>query len=137
MSGPVANPAAHEAEERVAWPAWGLILCGLVGAVSSVLLGLLSLFAVAGGDLQQAVGVAEVSTASMVLVSAAQGLLSMVILTGGWRARVLEGYTHARVAAALLALPCCVFVGCLPVNIVIGVWALLRLREPQVRAAFV
>lgn len=137
MSPLIENPEAHEAEERVAWPAWGLILCGLMGAVTSVLLGLIGLFSIASGDLTRAVGSAELSSTMIVLVSALQGTLSLVILTGGWRARVLEGHTHAMIASALLALPCCVFVGCGPVNLVIGIWALLRLREPGVRAAFV
>jgi hypothetical protein len=30
-----------------------------------------------------------------------------------------------------------VFVGCGPVNLIVGVWAILRLRDPAVRAAFV
>jgi hypothetical protein len=137
MSPLIENPEAHAAEERVAWPAWGLILCGLVGAVSAVLMGLIGLFSIASGDLTRAVGSAELSSTMIVLVSALQGALSLVILTGGWRARVLEGHTHAMIASVLLAVPCCVFVGCGPVNLIVGVWAILRLREPQVRAAFV
>lgn len=137
MSPLIENPEAHEAEERVAWPAWGLILCGAVGAVSSVLMGLMGMFAIANGDLSQAVGGAELSSTMIVLISAAQGALSLVILTGGWRARVLEGHTHAMIASVLLAVPCCVFVGCGPMNLIIGIWALLRLREPRVRDAFV
>ena len=137
MSPLIENPEAHEAEERVAWPAWGLILCGLVGGVTSVLTGLIGLFSIASGDLTRAVGSAELSSTVIVLVSALQGALSLVILSGGWRARVLEGHTHAMIASVLLALPCCVFVGCGPLNLIVGLWALLRLREPKVRAAFV
>lgn len=137
MSPGVENPEAHDAEEQVAWAAWGLILCGLMGAVTSVLLGLVGLFSIASGDLSRAVGGDELGSTAMVLVAALQGLLSLVVLSGGWRARVLEGHGHAVFACVLLILPCCVFVGCWPINLIVGIFGYLRLSRPAVRAAFV
>src|SRR5437868_12510427 len=59
--------------------------------------------------------------------------LSLAVALGGWHMANLKSYGRAVTGAALAILPCSV--GCF-LGLPMGVWALIVLLDPKVRAAF-
>ncbi len=121
-----ADPSA--ARFRVAAPAAGLIFTGLMVFAQGVF-GAALLLAAAPDSLRQEGILHPILLFGLLLITGVAG----VIVVGGVKLIRMESYTWALVAAiwAMLSLPYAFVIG-LP----FGIWALLVLRKPEVRAAF-
>lgn len=63
-------------------------------------------------------------------------LLSFLVILGGIRMLALKNYGLAIVAAIVAAIPCFSCSGCCGLGAIIGIWAIVILINPEVRAAF-
>jgi hypothetical protein len=61
---------------------------------------------------------------------------ALLILLGGVRMRALQSYGLAMTGSILAALPCFSCAGCCGVGQVVGIWSIVVLFNPEVRAAF-
>ena len=140
------NDLAKSASERLQGPAIALAIFGF-GMAAMNLAGVV--FAVAGAGLQpwlmERLGEGEVvlpswtasylntafSVASSVLGAAYGGVIGYA----GLRMAKLQSYTLCQVGAALALVPCCTGCCCF-IGMPLGIWALLALNRPDVRAAF-
>jgi hypothetical protein len=64
------------------------------------------------------------------------GLGCLLTMIGGWRMWSLRNYGLAVTGAIVAAIPCVSCVGCCGIGEGIGIWALVVLLNPDVRAAF-
>jgi len=130
-----AERAAFDARREVLGPA---VLLMVVGGLA-MLLSLLA-FATSGNELELERQLhPEKIYASGNLVPAWANLFPLffsgVIVLGGWRMYVLKNHRLAVAVCAMAMIPCftsCCFVTGLPV----GLWGLVTLLRPEVRAAF-
>jgi hypothetical protein len=58
---------------------------------------------------------------------------SIVVIVGALKMKKLQGHTFAMVAAVLAILPCN---GCCFLGIFAGIWCLIVLMKPEVKASF-
>ncbi|RKH19112.1 hypothetical protein D7V77_32990 [Corallococcus sp. CA041A] len=69
------------------------------------------------------------------VVTTAPGLvLNGLVAFGGWKMKNLRSYGWAMTAAILCCIPCCGPCSCL--SLVPGIWSLIVLNRPDVKAAF-
>ncbi|NRD58884.1 hypothetical protein [Corallococcus exiguus] len=69
------------------------------------------------------------------VVTTAPGLvLNGLVAFGGWKMKNLQSYGWAMTAAILCCIPCCGPCSCL--SLVPGIWSLIVLNRPDVKAAF-
>jgi hypothetical protein len=136
------------AKSAVQGPAIGLIVCGAIGAliglanVAETLLGgasqkeeLRRALSELPPNFQQFGGLIETMTGPMGLVFAALGLLiSVFTVFSGIQMQRLRNYWMPMTAAILGIIPC--FSGCCCISLPIGIWALVVLMKPEVKAAF-
>ncbi|MGE6761154.1 hypothetical protein ACQKGO_24265 [Corallococcus interemptor] len=61
-------------------------------------------------------------------------IVSAVVILGAWKMKNLQSYGLAMTAAILCVIPCCG--PCCGLGIIPGVWALIVLNRPDVKAAF-
>lgn len=106
---------AYAPADGFAWSSSPLATVGVLGALFGAV---------------PAVGPAE----AQLLLSACSLLVSIVILWGGISMKKLRSYALAMSASILAMIPC--FSPCCLVGIPIGIWALVVLSDPSVRAAF-
>lgn len=157
---PMDDTYRQHARQRVAGPATGLIVLGIFGLVLPaifVVLGMAAFFAVpqwldasaiphgfgwpsspvaAAGALGVPLGAAPAPGAAEVqfLQLPCGFLSSIVILWGGIWMKNLRSYGLAMAASILAMVPC--FSPCCLLGLPIGIWALVVLSEPGVKAAF-
>lgn len=81
---------------------------------------------------QMGAGVMYAIIAVAVLILLAVGV---TILMGGMKMRALQNKTLVTVASILAMIPCCVGLCCVP-GLPIGIWSLVVMNDPQVKAAF-
>jgi hypothetical protein len=62
-------------------------------------------------------------------------LAALVCFVGAYKMRKLESYTLSMVSAVLAILPCTTYVCCM-LMMPFGIWALVVLMKPEVKAAF-
>jgi predicted PurR-regulated permease PerM len=146
----------RRAREKVAGPAIGLIITGILSLIG-VVIGLVQVFVIGMGaqfDAQRkqidqdpnmpAAQKAQmkdfmdtyerilgVALPPMYLVAAAVGVITIV---GGVKMRSLRGRGLAMTGSVLSMIPC--FSGCCIVGLPVGIWALVVLNNPEVRAGF-
>ena len=123
--------------ELVNGPAIGLLVTAILGFVFQLLALAINLLGVSFGAMQSGQGEAWVN-----LFSGTLGIVSSIvtiaiaglILYGALKMRKLQGYGWA-ITASILALVPCVSPCCL-VGTPIGIWALVVLAKPEVKASF-
>ncbi len=136
MQGP-----APDAAERVKSPAMGLMITAIIGIVVCLIslamnllgAGLGAAGAAADGD--PAAGVANMVSGGMGMFSAVLGLLmGGFIFYASQKMQRLENYGMA-LAASIVAMVPCVSPCCI-IGLPIGIWALIVLMKPEIKAAF-
>lgn len=87
-------------------------------------------------DLEQFRGVAEfmASTGGRLIVTLPFLVLNALVFFGALKMKNLQSYGLAMTAAIISIIPCCGPCYCL--GIPVGIWALIVLRKPEVRASF-
>jgi hypothetical protein len=151
MAGGFGLPQASAmdvAKRAVQGPAIGLIVCGAIGALlglANVVQGLLGAgaqkeelrraLAEMPPEVQRFGDMIETMTGPMGLVFAALGLLiSVFTIFSGIQMQRLRNYWMPMTAAILGIVPC--FSGCCCISLPIGIWVLVVLMKPEVKAAF-
>ena len=134
---PPAGPAPVDPREAVKLPAIMLMVAAGIGAAFCVLMLLLNVlgsglsFLASGGE----EGAFSLLSGGLGILTNLVGLaLAGFIVYGALQMKALKNYTLALVAAIVSMVPClspCCFVG-LPA----GIWALVILFKPEVKAAF-
>jgi len=132
----VVSPAA----DMVSGPAIGLIVTGILNIIFAAARTAISLVA-AGGSMMQHTGNPEFDkvfaamTGSVGIALGAVGFLGGIfILVAGVKMKKLEAYGLA-VAASIIAMIPCLSTCCI-VGLPIGIWALVVLSKPEVKASF-
>ncbi|WP_223758553.1 hypothetical protein [Myxococcus sp. RHSTA-1-4] len=74
------------------------------------------------------------STAGRMVFTLPYLIINGLVFLGALRMKGLQSYGLANTAAILALIPCCG--PCVCVGIPLGIWALVVLRKPEVRAAF-
>lgn len=135
-----ANPAAAAAEQKVAAPGMVLALTGLVMAAFGVLTMLNGLFGFADGVMASYTPDQEMDAAlsgtTGALVGAMNFAASMVVAAAGWKMRHLESYTLCMIGAVMAVVPCFTGCGCCLLSVPVGIWCLMVLNDPGVKAEF-
>jgi hypothetical protein len=129
------------ADPRAAVQAPGIALA-VVGGISILVhlmsVGINLLFGGLG-----AMGAASGGDAAVTVLSGVVGtiiylvflLLQVVTVVGGIKMKGLNSYGLAMAAAIIVALPCTNYACCL-IGLPVGIWALIVLMKPEVKAAF-
>jgi type II secretory pathway pseudopilin PulG len=123
------SPSREAILRRVRGPAAGLQVAGVLGLLPLGLALLAAIYLARQSQHGQVVGMGLLE----VLVLLIMVPVSCVVLIGGLQMWQLRSYALARTAAVLAMLPCSV--GWL-IGLPMGIWALVVLLDPQVRAAF-
>ena len=129
----------NDVRRRLQMPASGLIIIGALNAMSGVILILGRIASLVNGPERQITDDARrlgYTTASIFfpLVSLISILAAPVIIYGGIQMLKARRYSTALLAAILAVIPLS-SVCCIP-GIPIGIWALIVLRDPEVKAVF-
>lgn len=123
------------AKQQLNGPAIGLLVTGLLGIVSQIF-GMIYNFltgAMIGGDLAESLGAMAILGSLGILTSIVPILLGGVVVFGALQMRQARNYPMAMAAAVITCIPCC---GPCCLAIPIGVWAIVVLSKPEVKAAF-
>ena len=129
----------NDVRRRLQWPAIGLIIVGALNALSGFLLILGRLVSIVKGrepvitDEDRRLGY-MVATIFFPIISLISIAVSPIIIFGGIQMLRARRYSIALWAAILSLIPL-TSVCCIP-GIPIGIWALIVLRHPEVRAGF-
>jgi len=134
MSDMQKNPA-----DKVKLPAVGILVVGILGLVSALYSTLDVLFSL-NASLAESFGLPPEAQKALAM-GGAYGLISVVINVVGsvfliWAAMgmmKLRGHTAALVASVIAMIPCW---GCCCLGLPVGIWALIVLLNPEVKAAF-
>ena len=127
---PAANPR-QAAKDKVTLPAIFLIIIGAVGAAGAVLClvtGLLQAAGVVSGNDDQ------VSAFLAAMWFALMAVASGFTILGGVKLLKLRGYGLAMAGAIMAMIPC--VGGCFLLGLPFGIWAMVVLMKPEVKAAF-
>ncbi|MEY4386690.1 MAG: hypothetical protein RLY20_1973 [Verrucomicrobiota bacterium] len=133
-----AIPSA-DASQMVAGPAVGLIVTaalGLLGQIAGIVMNLIG----TGAGMAGARGAGEPAWANMmsggigVFAGIIGIIMSVVIFLGAQKMKKLESYNFAMTATIIAMVPC--ISPCCLVGLPIGIWALVILMKPEVKAAF-
>jgi hypothetical protein len=137
---PGAYPPRPPAAEQVRLPAIFLLVTGILGAVGQVISLLFTLLGT-GLDLASAhlgpseEAIANAMSGTMAVFFSILGLLTAaVIVFGALRMKDLRSHSLA-VAASVIAMVPCASPCCL-LGLPVGIWALVVLLRPEVKAAF-
>lgn len=135
---PPAAPPSAPASDQVNMPAMGLMIAGALGLVGNILFLLLSLGAFAINlPFSSGPGMGGMMVGSIGLFFRIVGLVaSAFVLYGGMQMKGLKNYTMALVAAIVAVVPCFIPCPCCFVGIAAGIWAIIVLIKPEVKAAF-
>jgi hypothetical protein len=127
--------------QKLRGPAIALILAGSLNGMIGLLAllgGLMRLSGIGGQESLPVDDAERIGYLISTIVTYAMSLLSLlvapVIIYGGVQMMKAKNYRAARIAAILVIIPftsCCFLVG-----IPMGIWALVTLRNPEVKAAF-
>lgn len=128
-------PPGFNAAEKTNMP--GLLLMITAGISIAVRVILLVLSMLGAGVVAAQGGDDGAAAAQMIggLIGNVIGIaINGVTLFGGMKMRSLEGYSMAMAGAILAVIPCCS--PCVLLGIPFGIWALVVLFDPQVKASF-
>lgn len=138
--GPGAYPPQPTAEEQVRLPATLLLITGILGAVVQAISLLFTLLGTTADLVRASLGPTEEAFASamsgsIAIFSSIIGLATAALLVyGALKMKDLQSYTLS-MAASIVALVPCVSPCCL-LGLPIGIWSLVVLLKPDVKAAF-
>ena len=128
-----------DVRRRVRLPAWGLIIVGTLNALSGMVFIVGRLVSIVKGpervidDEYRRLGY-EVGTIVWPMLGLISVAASPLIIFGGLQMLGMRRYSTALLASILALVPvtslCCIS------GIPIGIWALIVLRDPEVRASF-
>ena len=130
----------NDARDRLQYPAQGLILTGAINVISGLLVILGNIVNLAKGPLRQATDdPARLLGRQTFLVASTVGavitiIISPLIVYGGMQMLKARKYSMARLAAILSLIPCTSL--CCLLGIPAGIWALVTLNKPEVKATF-
>lgn len=134
---PSGQPAAASAAQQVNGPAIGLMITAGLGFLVQLAALLLNIFGVSLGAMQQGRQEAWMNMFSGTMGIASR-LITMVIagliFYGALKMQKLEQYGWAITASILALVPC--LSPCCLVGLPVGIWALVVLARPEVKAAF-
>jgi hypothetical protein len=125
------------AAEQVNGPAIGLIVTAILGGllqVGSLITHLVGASFLAAGRMPNNPWASMFSGKVGVVTSVVGLILSLVILIGALKMKKLESYGFAMAATIIAMIPC--FSPCCLLGLPIGIWALVVLLKPEVKAAF-
>ncbi|MEN6450095.1 MAG: hypothetical protein ABFC96_06365 [Thermoguttaceae bacterium] len=130
--------------ERVLGPAMAMLVIGWVTFVLSLLAMIYWIVVVAALSSNIPLegvpangperGQAMMAGVAMIVVCVIWAALSILILIGGQRMRRLQSYGLAMTAAIVAVIPC--IAPCCLLTLPFGIWALIALNDPSVKAAF-
>ncbi|HET8901923.1 MAG TPA: hypothetical protein VFM84_08315 [Holophagaceae bacterium] len=132
-------PPPANAAEQVGMPAMGLMLAGALGILGNIVLLLLHFGALTLGGLSSFTGggMGGMMAGSIGLFFRIVGLAACCfVIYGGMQMKSLGNYTMALVAAIVAVIPCFIPCPCCFVGIGAGIWAIIVLIKPEVKAAF-
>jgi hypothetical protein len=140
-AAPVADPPppGGNAADQVSMPAMGLMIAGGLGLVGNILFLLLHFGALALGGLSSFAGggMGGMMAGSIGLFFRIFGLAACCyVIYGGMHMKGLKNYTMALVAAIVAVIPCFIPCPCCFIGIAAGIWAIIILIKPEVKAAF-
>jgi hypothetical protein len=127
-------PMGPDAESQVKGPAIFLMVAGglvILGQILSLLLQLLGIGLGAMGG-QGGMG-AMLSGGLGIMLGLFNMVLGAVVVFGGFKMMKMQSYGLAMAAAIIAMLPCSF---CCLVSLPAGIWALIVLMKPEVKAAF-
>lgn len=133
------TPPAAPASEQVNIPAIGLMAAGGLGLLSQILslaihFGLFALNLPFSGNTS---GMGSMIGSGITVVLAFMGLaVNLFILYGAMQMKGLKNYNLAIGAAIAAVIPCFSSCPCCFVGIGFGIWAIIVLIKPDVKAAF-
>jgi hypothetical protein len=134
---PPSGPSSSEAADRVSLPATLMIVLASLTILFGLVTTVLNLVGAGLGALTSSGSEGlfrQVFSGALALVGAVFSLIfNGVVLYGALKMRQLENHLLSVIAAVLFALPCSL---CCVVNLPVGVWALIVLLDPNVKAAF-
>ncbi len=135
MAGPVSSA---EAAQMVLGPAIGLIVTAALGALAQLGGIAFNLFGLSmsqqAGPSKDAAWINMLSGGLGIVFNVIAVLMSIVIFIGAMKMKSLKNYNFALTATIIAMVPCvspCCWIG-LP----IGIWAIVMLMKPEVKAAF-
>jgi predicted PurR-regulated permease PerM len=151
-----ADSVIRRAKEKVNGPAIGLIITGILSLVS-VVIGLIQVLVVGMGaqfdaqrkqieqdpnmpaaqkaQMQDFLNTYErILTVALPPVYILASVVGIITIIGGIKMRNLRGRGLAMTGSVLSMIPC--FSGCCIVGLPVGIWALVTLNNPDVRAGF-
>ena len=135
---PVMATGVGSATEQVRGPAVGLIVTAILGFLAQVAALVMNVLGVSLGAMQKQVPTeawVNMFSGTLGVVGSVLGMaVSVIILYGGLKMMKLKNHGWA-IAASILALAPCISPCCL-VGLPIGIWALVVLAKPEVKAAF-
>lgn len=119
-------------------PAMGLMVAGVLGIIGNILFLLLSLGAFAINlPFSSGPGMGGMMAGSIGMFFRILGLCaSGFVIYGSMQMKGLKNYTMALVAAIVAIIPCFIPCPCCFVGIAAGIWAIIVLIKPEVKAAF-
>ncbi len=130
----------NDVRDRLQRPALGLILSGAINIVSGLLVILGNIVNLAKGPLQQGTeDPARLLGRQTFLVTSTLGavitiIVSPLIVYGAMQMLRAQKYSIAKLAAILSLIPCTSL--CCVLGIPAGIWALVTLNKPDVKATF-
>lgn len=130
----------NDAKERLRYPALGLILLGAVNIISGLLVILGTIANLVKGPMRQVPeDPARLLGQQTWIVSSTLGavitiIVSPLIIYGGMQMLGARKYSMAKLAAILSLIPCTSL--CCVLGIPAGIWALVTLNKPDVKATF-
>lgn len=131
-------PPPIDAVQKVTAPAIGLLITailGMLGDIAGLALNILGAGFATVLPADEGGGVGGIMSGTMGIVTEAIGLVTgIVILLGALKMKRLESHGFAMAAAILAALPC--ISPCCLLGMPIGIWAIMVLLDPGVKAAF-
>ncbi len=140
--GPGAYPPQPTAAEQVRLPAIFLLVTGILGALSSAVSLLFNLLGAGMGLAGMVPGEAAYDDALGNLMSGTLGVVFAIvglavaglIVFGALKMKDLQSHALAMVAAIVAMVPC--VSPCCLLGLPVGIWALVVLLKPEVKAAF-
>lgn len=127
------------AESKVAGPAIGLIATAGIGMCFQVLSIIINILNLVGGT---AVTLSEDANGIGMMMQGGVGLVfnllalvvGGIIIFGAMKMKNLSGHVPAMAAAVIAMIPC--LSPCCPLGLIFGIWALVAMSDPEVKAAF-
>jgi len=136
---PAPAPPSSSPSDQVAMPAMGLMIAGALGILGNIVFLLLHFGAMTLGGLSAFTGggMGGMMAGSIGLFFRVLGLAACCfVIYGAMQLKSLGNYTMALVAAIVALIPCFIPCPCCFIGIGAGIWAIIVLIKPDVKAAF-